>query len=87
MKKKKNWKPRLPREAIETLRHRGGAHGSPRGKRGYSRQREKSAWRKQMDNNSVCFFISQISTNRFWCDKLGILKNYLVARRLFANKT
>ena len=55
MKKKKNWKPRLPREAIETLRHRGGAHGSPKGRRGYSRQREKSAWRKQMDN-SVCFF-------------------------------
>ena len=59
MKKKRIWKPRLPKEVVETLRHRGGAHGSPKGKRGYSRQREKSAWRKQIDNSSICFFIAK----------------------------
>jgi len=39
MKKKKiPVQPRLPREAQDALRHKGGAHGSPKGKRGYSRK-------------------------------------------------
>jgi len=38
---------RLHPEAVETLRHRGGAHGNRRGKKQYCRQRAKSQWRKQ----------------------------------------
>jgi len=40
MKKKKNkrFKPRLPASVQEVLRHKGGAHGPPKGKRGYDRK-------------------------------------------------
>ncbi len=43
-KKKKKWgriKPRLPKDAIETLRHKGGAQTSKKGARGYKRSRDK----------------------------------------------
>lgn len=40
-------KPRLDAAAIETLRHRGGAHGAKKGKKKYCRRRAKSQWRKQ----------------------------------------
>lgn len=45
-KKKKKWgriKPRLPKEAIESLRHKGGAQSSKKGARGYKRSRDNKA--------------------------------------------
>lgn len=39
--KKKNLKPRLPMEAVNLLRSRGGAHSLPKGKKGYDRNKEK----------------------------------------------
>ena len=42
MKNKKRLTPRLPMEAVETLRHKGGAHSTKRGKRGYDRKRAKT---------------------------------------------
>ncbi|MFA5986470.1 MAG: hypothetical protein WC819_03945 [Parcubacteria group bacterium] len=36
---------KLHAETVETLRHRGGAHGTPQGKRAYNRQ-DKS-WKKE----------------------------------------
>ena len=45
---KKNFlKPRLPMEVVVKLRKGGGAHSSPKGKRGYDRNREKSNLRKE----------------------------------------
>jgi hypothetical protein len=46
MKKKKVWKARLPMDAVDVLRHKGGAHSSPRGKRGYDRNKNKKEARK-----------------------------------------
>lgn len=37
-KSKRKSKPRLPREALETLWHRGGAPGSPKGRKAYDRR-------------------------------------------------
>jgi len=34
-------KPRLPKEAIEALRHKGGPQSSKKGARGYKRSRDK----------------------------------------------
>jgi hypothetical protein len=42
MKKKYVWRPRLPQAVIDTLRHRGGAHGSKKGGKGYERSKEKA---------------------------------------------
>ena len=41
-------KPRLPMEAVMKLRKGGGAHSSPKGKRGYDRNREKSNLQKEV---------------------------------------
>lgn len=41
MKNKKFFKTRLPMEAVNALRHKGGAHSSKKGKRGYDRNKEK----------------------------------------------
>ena len=41
MKKTKRIKPRLPKEAIEVLRHKGGPQSSKKGARGYKRSRDK----------------------------------------------
>lgn len=41
MKNKKLFKTRLPMEAVNALRHKGGAHSSKKGKRGYDRNNEK----------------------------------------------
>ena len=50
MKKKKNvFKPRLPDAAVKTLRCRGGAHSTKKGKKGYNRQRDKHGWRYQAE--------------------------------------
>jgi hypothetical protein len=50
VKKTKIIKPRLPQEAIDLL-GRGGAHSSPKGKRGYDRNKEKeNARRKNYDH-------------------------------------
>ncbi len=46
MKNKKLFKARLPMEAVEILRHKGGAHSSPKGRRGYDRNKEKRELRK-----------------------------------------
>lgn len=40
-------KPRLPMDVVMKLRKGGGAHSSPKGKRGYDRNREKSNQRKE----------------------------------------
>ncbi|MBU4216651.1 hypothetical protein L6270_00680 [Candidatus Parcubacteria bacterium] len=37
-KKNKRFKPRLSTSAQKVLRHKGGAHGPPKGKRGYNRK-------------------------------------------------
>jgi hypothetical protein len=42
MKNKKRITPRLPMEVVEALRHKGGAHSTKRGKRGYDRKRIKN---------------------------------------------
>jgi len=49
--KKKFFKPRLPQEAVETLRRRGGAHSTKKGERGYSRKKEKERARKEKQGN------------------------------------
>ena len=50
MKKKLEYiKPRLHPSAVEALRHKGGAHGSRKGKHGYNRKREKLQWKKQLE--------------------------------------
>lgn len=41
MKSKKLFKTRLPMEAVNLLRSRGGAHSSKKGKKGYDRKKEK----------------------------------------------
>lgn len=46
MKNKKLFKTRLPMEAVNALRHKGGAHSSPKGRNGYDRNKEKEAFRK-----------------------------------------
>ena len=50
----KRIKPRLHPDTVETLRYKGGAHGSRKGKRGYSRKRANVQWKKQLDNSN-CF--------------------------------
>ncbi len=50
MKKKvERIKPRLHPSTVEALRHKGGAHGSRKGNRGYNRKRNKSQWKKQLE--------------------------------------
>ena len=41
MKSKKLFKTRLPMEAVNALRHKGGSHSSKKGKKGYDRNKEK----------------------------------------------
>jgi hypothetical protein len=41
MPKEKRIKPRLPEEAIITLRHRGGAQTTKKGNKGYTRSKAK----------------------------------------------
>jgi hypothetical protein len=48
-KKEKRIKPRLHPDTVETLRKRGGGHGTRKGKQGYNRKREKSQWKKQLE--------------------------------------
>ena len=56
MKKKKSPKLRLPESAVQTLKIRGGAHSSPKGKKGYDRKKiKKSEW-----TDGPLFFISSI---------------------------
>ena len=47
MKKKKIIIARLPLEAVEILRHKGGAQSSQKGKRGYARKKEKENFRRE----------------------------------------
>ncbi len=56
MRKKKveRIKPRLHPDTIDALRHKGGAHSSRKGKRGYNRKRANAQWKKQLDNSN-CF--------------------------------
>lgn len=50
MKKKKIQRPpRIPIEGVELLRHKGGAHSSPKGKRGYDKNKEKEKLRRSFD--------------------------------------
>jgi hypothetical protein len=42
MKKKKKTGVKLPAAVVETLRKRGGAHSSRKGKKGYSRKNNKA---------------------------------------------
>ncbi len=50
MKKKvERIKPRLHPSTVETLRHKGGAHGSRKGKRSYNRKRANVQWKKQLE--------------------------------------
>jgi hypothetical protein len=44
--KKKIFKLRLPMEAVNILRHRGSAHSSPKGQKGYDRNKEKEKLRR-----------------------------------------
>ncbi len=46
---KKRTKPRLHPSTVEALRHKGGAHGSRKGKRGYNRKKGKIQWKKQLE--------------------------------------
>lgn len=43
MKKKKRIKARIPTEVVEILRHKGGAHSTKKGARGYNRKRAKQS--------------------------------------------
>jgi len=49
MKKKKSRriKPRLPMGIVEVLRHKGGAHSSPKGEKGYDRNQQKRQAQKE----------------------------------------
>lgn len=47
MKKKKILLPRVPHETWQSYRKRGGAHGTPKGEKGYSRQKEKTKAKKE----------------------------------------
>jgi len=44
--KKKIFKLRLPMEAVNILRHKGSAHSSPKGQKGYDRNKEKEKLRR-----------------------------------------
>jgi len=56
MKKKKASKLRLPESAVQMLKTRGGAHSSPKGKKGYDRKKfKKSEW-----TDGPLFFISSV---------------------------
>jgi hypothetical protein len=46
MNKIKRRKPRLPMEAVEVLRHKGGAQSTKKGARGYDRKSEKEKTRR-----------------------------------------
>lgn len=46
MKNEKLFRVRLPMEAVEILRHKGGTHSSRKGRKGYDRNREKRELRK-----------------------------------------
>ena len=55
MKKKsqKKIKPRLPMEAVKTLRSKGGPQSSNKGKKGYDRKKERAKkWRVEPDSPS-----------------------------------
>ena len=47
--KKKILKPRLPMDAVQALRHKGGVHSSAKGQRGYDRNKEKEKLRRAVD--------------------------------------
>jgi len=46
-RKKKILKPRIPKEMYTRLRHIGGAHSTPKGKKGYNRKKEKEKTRRE----------------------------------------
>jgi len=46
MKKRRFFKPRLPAEAVNVLRHKGGAHSTKKGAKGYNRDKEKANFLK-----------------------------------------
>lgn len=45
--KQKTFKPRLPMDAVILLRTKGGAHSTPKGKKGYNRNAAKAQLRKE----------------------------------------
>lgn len=49
-KKASKW--RLPTEVVDLLRHKGGAHSSKGGKRGYDRKRSKAELRSWAQTDS-----------------------------------
>ena len=50
---------KLRNEEVETLRKRGGAHSSKKGKRGYNRKRDKQNLKKTGYNNSGLYFFNK----------------------------
>jgi len=43
---------RLPAEVVDLLRHKGGAHSTKSGKRGYDRKRSKAELRSRVETGS-----------------------------------
>ncbi len=59
---------KLPNIAIEILRKCGGAHSSPKGKKGYNRKSDKQNFDKTKNEDSGLFYLVY-----FWA-RLGIAK-------------
>jgi len=60
MKRKKQKKagvlvPRLPKEAVELLRKKGGPQSTKKGKKGYDRKTEKQKEGQDIENNDLPF--------------------------------
>ncbi|NTW13455.1 MAG: hypothetical protein HGA31_00295 [Candidatus Moranbacteria bacterium] len=52
VRKPKPSKWRLPTEVVDLLRHKGGAHSTKSGKKGYDRKRSKAELRNRMRTGS-----------------------------------
>jgi hypothetical protein len=59
-KKQKVLKVRLPMTAVDTLHHRGGAHGSAKGQRGYDRAKEKAKREEEQSGPNYPLFFHPI---------------------------
>lgn len=54
---KRKPKERLPMEVVNVLRHKGGAHSTKKGKRGYDRKEAKRELRNQVNDRSSFLFL------------------------------
>lgn len=69
---KRKPKERLPMEVVNVLHHKGGAHSTKKGKRGYDRKQAKKELRDRFNDRGRALFVCRKRTKEIgWYDFLS----------------